>query len=220
MFCLTKTVELPFIGDLAFLLKERRLNMKNAKFLTMIILLAFSLPFTYGSCGGGSGGSGGDGGDGGDPCAGPVPCLTEDWGNTFYEFVDQGGAPSIILSDGIIMGFGGIYFDELGDPYPIAFAGPVISCHDGDLTEGAIDWNLNGNVDPDEWLDSVDGALNICNVTLSIYDLVVEGEPWSDYEATYVGSGTLSLGEMIQEETESPKDLLHELIQIMSTEWF
>jgi hypothetical protein len=126
------------------------------------------------------------------------------------------------------MGFGGIYFDELGDPYPIAFAGPVISCHDGDLTEGAIDWNLNGNVDPDEWLDSVDGALNICNVTLSIYDLVVEGEPWSDYEATYVGPVTLSLGEVIQEKTEPPReektelprDLLHELIQIMSTEWF
>ena len=119
--------------------------MKNGKFLTMIILLAFSLPFTYGGC---SGGGGGDGG--GDPCAGPIPCLTENWGNTFYEFVDQLGDPAIVLSDGVVVGFGGIYYDPGGDPYPIAIVGPVISCRDGDMIDGAIDWNLNGEVDPGE----------------------------------------------------------------------
>ncbi len=187
--------------------------MKNRKFLMMIILLAFSLPFTYGSSGGGDGRS-----SAGDVCAGPVPCLTKDFGDTFYEFVDQLGDPAIVLSDGIITVVGGIYYDEFGDPYPVALGGPVISCHDGDLIEGAIDWNWNGIIDDGEWLNPMDGGLNICNVTLSIYDLVVEGEPWSDYEATYVGSGTLSLGEMIQEETESLKNLVHAFIQILSAE--
>jgi N-acetylneuraminic acid mutarotase len=41
-----------FNGSLAFLIEKRSLNMKNGKFLTMIILLAFSLPFAYGGCGG------------------------------------------------------------------------------------------------------------------------------------------------------------------------
>jgi hypothetical protein len=128
------------------------------------------------------------------------------------------GDPAIVSSGGIEIGVGGIYYDEFGDPYPVVLYGPVISCHDGDLIEGVIDWNLNGIVDPGEELGSVSGELNICNVTLSIYDLVVEGEPQPDYEATYVAPGTLSQGEMIQEKTESSRNLLHELIQILSTE--
>lgn len=190
--------------------------MKCAKILTIIILLAFSLPFTYGGCSGGGNGGGDD--DGGDPCAGPVPCLTEDFGNTFYEFVDQLGDPAIVYSDGINIGVGGIYYDELGDPYIIVLAGPVITCHDGDLTEGVIDWNSNGIIDPGEELGSVSGEVNICNETLSIYDLVVEGEPQPDYEATYVGSGILSLEEMIKEQGEPQRDFLDELIKILSAE--
>jgi len=41
-----------FNGGLAFFLEEGSLNMNNGKFLMMIILLAFSLPFAYGGCGG------------------------------------------------------------------------------------------------------------------------------------------------------------------------
>ncbi len=128
------------------------------------------------------------------------------------------GDPAIVMSDGNIMGVGGIYYDEFGDPYPVAFAGPVVSCHDGDLIEGAIDWNWSGTIEPDEWLDSVEGELNICIETLSIYDLVVEGEPQPDYEATYVGSGILSLASMIKGKPIYQIELLHELIQIMSTQ--
>ena len=152
------------MGDLAFLLEERRFNMKNGKFLTMIILLAFSLPFTYGGWSGGGDG----GGSAGDACAGPVPCLTEDFGDTFYEFVDQLGDPSLVISDGTIVVFGGIYYDPGDDPYPVVLGGPVISCHDGDLIEGAIDWNWNGIIDDGEWLNPMDGGLNICNETLSM----------------------------------------------------
>jgi N-acetylneuraminic acid mutarotase len=60
--CLKLKAELPLMVNGFFCLKERSLNMKNGKFLTMIILLAFSLPFAYGGCSGGGVGSGGDGG--------------------------------------------------------------------------------------------------------------------------------------------------------------
>ena len=62
-----------------------------------------------------------------------------------------------------------IYYDLAGDPYPIAFAGPVASCHDGDFTEGVIGWNLNGIVDVGKSLAAIDGKVNICNNTLTIY---------------------------------------------------
>ena len=128
------------------------------------------------------------------------------------------GDPAIVLSDGILVAFGGIYYDPDGDPYPIAIVGPVISCRDGDMIDGAIDWNLNGEVDDGEWLEPMDGGLNICNETLSLYDLFLLGDDWLDYEATYVGTGVLSTWTMTQEKTESPRDLVHELIQILSTE--
>ena len=66
----------------------------------------------------------------------------------------------------------------------IAIVGSVISCHDGDLRMAAIDWNSNGNVEDGEWLEPMDGGLNICNETLSIYDLFLLGESWHNYEAT------------------------------------
>ena len=198
------------MGDLAFLSAERNSNMKQAKFLSVIMLLAFSLPFTYGGC------SNGGGGDDGNACAGLVPCLMVDFGDTIYEFVDQPGDPAIILSDGIDVGFGGIYYDPQGDPYPIAIIGPAISCHDGDLLIGAIDWNLNGEVDDGEWLDPMDGELTICNQILSVYDLFLLGDSWHYHEWTYIGSSTLNAGIMAQEKTEFPTDLLRKLIQVLS----
>ena len=49
--CLKLKAELPLMVAWLFL-EEGSLNIKNGKFLTMIILLAFSLPFAYGGCGG------------------------------------------------------------------------------------------------------------------------------------------------------------------------
>jgi hypothetical protein len=183
--------------------------MMQVKFLSVILLLALSLPFTYGGCSGG----GGDGG--GDPCAGPVPCLT-DFGDTYYEFVDQLGDSAIVISDGIDVGFVGIYYDPDGDPYMIVIIGPVVSCHDGDMIQGAIDWNMNGEIEEGELLEPMDGGLNICNETLSLFDLFLLGESWHDHEWTYVGSGPLIEGIMTQEKAESPRDFLHELIQILN----
>jgi N-acetylneuraminic acid mutarotase len=73
--------------------------MKNGKFLTMIILLAFSLPFAYGGCSGGGGGSDGGGGGGGD-----TPHIS----NLFYnpKSADLGSG------DGSIPVFGLIHFED------------------------------------------------------------------------------------------------------------
>lgn len=194
--------------------KIRNEFVKNLHYLCLTCVIALGLVTIIAT-----GGGGGGGGGGGDPCAGPVPCLTEDFGDTFYEFVDQLGDPGIVLSDGIDVVFGGIYYDPLGDPYIIAIGGPVISCHDGDMIAGAIDWNMNGEIEDGEWLEPMDGGLNICNETLSIYDLFLLGESWHDHEWTYVGSGTLSAVTTTQERAEPPRDLLRELIQIMSEEY-
>lgn len=63
--------------------------------------------------------------------------------------------PASILSDGMDVVFAGIYYDEVGDPYPAALGSPVVSCHDGDMTWGAIDWDWSGEIDAGEELASV-----------------------------------------------------------------
>ena len=147
-----------------------------------------------------------------------MPCLTTGFGNTFYEFVDIDGDPVVLLSDGTNVAVGGIYYDPDGDPYPVALGGPVVTCRDGDLTEGYIDWNWNGIIDDGELLVAIDAELNICNRTLSIYNLVVLDVSWQDYEATYVDSSVLSLGTMLQQSTESQRKLLDELFKMLSVE--
>jgi hypothetical protein len=127
-------------------------------------------------------GGGGDDGGGGDPCVGPVPCLTQDWGGTFYEFQDPNGSPIIITSYGNV--YAGAGFNEDGDL--IGLGGDVIDCYNGDISEGAIDNNPpDGNID--DWFTSVSGNLNICNTTLRISGLVIEGTPQPEIVATYVG---------------------------------
>jgi hypothetical protein len=86
------------------------------------------------------------------------------------------------------------------------------------LTDGSIDWNDNGIIDAGEELVAIDAQINICNNTLSIYNLVLLGQDWQDFEATYVGSHVLSLGTILQESTESQKKLLDELFQMLSVE--
>jgi len=185
---------------------------KNLHYLCLAGVIALGLMTIVAT--GGGGGGGGDG----DPCAGPVPCLTENWGDTYYEFVDQWGDPVVVMSDGDLVAGGGLYYDDQGNPYPIALAGPVIDCRNGELTDGAIDWNWSGTVEPDEWLTSVEGKLNICRETLRVYDLVLEGEPIDDIVATYVESGILSVSRVIQIDRGFPTKLVHELMKRFSIE--
>jgi len=196
--------------------------MKKSRFLALVICLCLTIPYIYGGCAGGGGSDFwgidlDDDDDGGDPCAGPVPCLTVAFGTTGYEFEDINGNPVLVLSDGTNVAVAAIYYDLGGDPYPIAFAGPVVSCHDGDFTEGYIDWNLSGSIDVGESLAAIDGEVNICNNTLTIYNLVVEGNSWDNYSATYVDSYPLSLGTALQQSTESQQKLLNELLKKMGT---
>jgi len=140
----------------------------------------------------------------------------ENWGNTYYEFVDQWGNPVIVTSNGVEAVGGGIYYDDLGNPYPIALAGPVIDCYNSELTYGVIDWNWNGIVDPGEELASVEGDVNYSGGTLTIYNLVLEGVPLEDIVATCVGPGVFSADIVIQEDRGFPATLLHELTRILS----
>jgi len=122
------------------------------------------------------------------------------------------------MSDGDLVAGAGLCYDDQGNSYPIALAGPVIDCHNSELTEGAIDWNDNEILDDDEWLTSVEGKLNICQETLRVYDLVLEGEPIDDIVATYVGSGILSVSMAIQIDRGFPTKLVHELMKRVSIE--
>ena len=181
-------------------------------------LLALVLVVSVVFCSGCNGGNG-DGSLPADPCAGgPVPCLTENWGDTFYVFEDDYGDPIVVMSGGVEAGVGGIYYDERGEPYPIALAGPVVDCYNSELRYGAIDWNWNGTVEEDEWLDSVEGKMNICKETLKIYDLVIEGFPMDDTEATYLDFGILTASIVIQKDRGFPTKLIHELIERVNEE--
>ena len=128
-----------------------------------------------------------------DPCAGPVPCLTEDWGNTYYQFIDQYDNPILVMSDGAYSDGVGIIYPDGVTPYPCLLGGPVVDCHNGTLSYGGIDWDWSGTIDPDEWLTSVQGNVNICVKTLKVTNLVLDGVPFENVTATYVTSGTLTV---------------------------
>jgi hypothetical protein len=160
---------------------------------------------------------GGGGGGGGDPCAGPVPCLTQDWGGTFYEFHEPNGSPIFITSYGNV--YAGAGFNEDGDI--IGLGGDVIDCYNGDISEGAIDYNPpDGNID--YWFTSVSGNVNICNTTLRISDLVIEGTPEPDTVATYVGVSVGAATYLKSNEDQTgrkiPPEILFEILDKMSSE--
>lgn len=124
--------------------------------------------------------SGGDGKR--EECDGPVPCLTNDWGDMNYEFREMDGSPVIVISYGDVFGVGG----DTEEGYIYGLAGPTKSCYDGTITDGGLDYNRDGVVD--YWLKSASGNLNICDITLHLTDLVIEGEQKSNVTATYFGS--------------------------------
>jgi hypothetical protein len=166
----------------------------------------------------GTGGGGDDGGGGGgDPCVGPVPCLTQDWGGTFYEFQDPNGSPIIITSGGNVYALVG-YSDESD---AVGLGGDVIDCYNGDISEGAIDYNPpDGNVD--DWFTSVSGNVNICNTTLRISNLVIEGTPEPDIVATYCGVCADMATSLKSNENQTgrkiPPEILFEILDKMSSE--
>ena len=118
---------------------------------------------------------------GGDSCDGPVPCLTVDWGDTFYEFVDADGEMVLILSDGEIFGGAGV----TDDGFFWGLGGEVVDCNDGNIIVGGLDFNLDGIVD--FWFDTASGNVNICDKKLKVTNLILDGDPWDDIVATYVG---------------------------------
>ena len=191
--------------------KIRNGLINNLRYLCLIVVIAFGLMVIVATGGGGGGGGGGD------PCAGPVPCLTQDWGGTFYEFREPNGSPIIISSYGNV--YAGAGFSDDGDI--IGLGGDVIDCYNGDISEGAIDYNPpDGNID--YWFTSVSGNVNICNTTLRIYDLVIEGTPEPDTVATYVGVfvGVATSLESNEDQTgrKIPPEILFELLDKMSSE--
>ena len=182
--------------------------MKQTKLFSLAICLVVSLALMNGGC---------DGGGGGSSCAGPIPCLTEEFGDTFYMFEDQTGDQALIFSDGEIVLLAAYYYHpHTGEPYMILIVGPVTSCYNADLITGAIDWNDNFEIDEGEILEPMDGRLRICDETLFAFDLFLLGESWHDREWTYVGSSNLINGAIRQEPAELHTDLLREFFQIMA----
>ena len=130
-----------------------------------------------------------------DPCAGPVPCLTEDWELTDQEFEDQYGDPVIVSSMGTYAWVEGIVYDHLGSGHWVSLHGPVVDCYNAKMWYGWMDLDGDGIEDPLEQLRWVDAGLEICNETLRVYDILLEAEPYHDIEATYVGPQEWELSE-------------------------
>ncbi len=176
---------------------------KNKLYLFTILIAALALFIP--ACGGSSGGGGGGGCD--------VPCLTQNWGSTFYEFQEPSGSPILVTSDGNVHAEAG--FNEYGDI--IAVAGHVSDCYNGDIEEGAIDESPpDGNID--YWFTSISGNVNISNKILTISNLVIEGTPEADIVATCVGSGIAAVSMEIQIDRKIPTEILFEILDKMSSE--
>jgi ketosteroid isomerase-like protein len=150
------------------------------------------------------------------PCAGPVPCLTQNFGNTFYIFEDQWGNAVVVISDGVIAGVAGIW-DFEGPIFTIGLAGPVTGCRDAVLDTGFVDLNGDGDIDPGEER-SVSGDVNICNETLTVSNLVFNSIPQQDIVGTYIGSGEFSLSGALQIDGKPPIKFLQKVMERMSVE--
>ena len=164
--------------------------MKRAPiFRVMILALAISIPLLFGQAGCGR--------DeetiiyveekDRDPCEGPVPCLRENFGATVYEFEDQYGDPVNVLANGGRVWIEGVIYDESGSGYPFELYGMIIDCYGAELGYGWIDWDGDGESDTGDFVSDVEGELEICNKTLRVYDITIEGIPYQDIEATYTG---------------------------------
>ena len=188
--------------------------LKVLRYICLSCVIAIGFMTIIGTSGGGDGDGDGDG----DSCAGPVPCLTLDSGNTSYEFLTQFGISIFVSSDGAIVGGGTMWDIGLPDPVFIGLAGPVTDCRNAVLDSGFADLDDNGNIDPGEKFGSVSGNVNICNVTLTVSNLVFDGFPQQDIVATYVGTITSSLSGTLQIDIEPRIKFLQKVMERRSIE--
>ena len=131
---------------------------------------------------------GGGGGNKDNSCDGPVPCLTQNWGNQYVLFYD-GDIPVVLVSDGEAMGVAGTYEVE-GEMAIVALAGPVLNCYDASINSGGVDFDFDGTSDYS--FTSASGHLRVCDETLRIYNIVIEGEAEDDIYATFDSIALLS----------------------------
>jgi N-acetylneuraminic acid mutarotase len=149
--------------------------MKNGKFLTMIILLAFSLPFAYGGCSGG-------GGDGGETLNAP------DISNLFYtpksaDLGSGGGSISMFASIDFVDADGNVstvtinVFDSTGNQID-SNTDPIQGA--SGITSGTIQgtYNINTSVEDDYTFDVF--ITDTTNLTSNILTgtFIITNPPW------------------------------------------
>ena len=133
----------------------------------------------------------------GDPCAGgPVPCLTEDWGDaqpgaTFYIFEDQYANPVFIFSDGVYgAGIAILDWKATGQLAVVAVGGPVVDCYNGQIQEAMIDFLPTDGIT--DWEGPASGNVNICKEILTTSNVVIDGWAYENLRAVYQGWDILS----------------------------
>ena len=128
------------------------------------------------------------GGGGKNKCAGPVPCLAQNWGNQ-YALFNNGEDPIVLVSNGKTLGVAGL-FEVEGEMVIVGLEGPVSNCYNGNLNLGGVDDDLDGTID--YWFTSATGRLRVCDKTLKIYNIVIEGEDEDDVVAKFDSMASLS----------------------------
>jgi hypothetical protein len=179
--------------------KLRNKFIKNLRYLFLIGVSALGLMAIIGTGGGG-------GGDG-DPCAGPVPCLTTDWGDTSRVFIDSDGSPILVLSDGTVFAAAGVN----DDGHLISLGGTVTDCYNGVISLAIIDLNDDGIPQDSEVFDA-SGNAKICGSTLTGTNLVIDGVPENDVVATYSGTASVHIA------SEVPPEFLFETMDKLNSE--
>ena len=157
------------------------------KLLVLVLIGCFALIGCFDSGGGSSKSS----------CDGPVPCLTEKWGYIDDEKIYHGEAAIFYEGDNLIaLGSDGEFFGIAayqvidGENVLIGLGREVVNCYNGNITVGGIDYNLDGIVD--YRFTSVSGGLRVCDKTLTIYNIVVEGEAQDNVVAKFDSMASLS----------------------------
>lgn len=107
-------------------------------------------------------------------CIGDTPMLNQNWGEVYYIFDRPGGGYIFAGSWGNV--FAGC--TEYGNGEIICVAGPVIDCIDGYIEIGGTD-----NYD----FTSISGDVSLCNNTLTIENIIVEGQPYPNITGTFHG---------------------------------
>ena len=194
--------------------KLRNLLEKNFHYLCIVSVIAFGFITIVGSGGGGGGGS--DPVPTPDPvptsCDGPVPCLTTDWGDVGRQFEETDGSPIVVLSDGTIFAGAGIN-DDL---HLMSLGGTPIDCYNGEIELAAIDLNDNfiDEFEANEWFVA-SGNAKICDRTLTVTNLVVDGVLEDDVVATYVGTIAAS----VHDTSEIPPEILYDTLDKLREDW-